>query len=111
MRAKAHNLPNTPLDVILDPADPADKDYSATKIVGTIGPACQSADVLATMLEAGMSAARWAAVKATQGVCCWGVSRGCAAEGGGAMLCCSGGGGSLGRKGATRVLMRLRGPL
>lgn len=30
------------------------------QVVGTIGPSCQSVDVQVAMLEAGMSAARWA---------------------------------------------------
>lgn len=42
-----------------EPADPLDKNYSATKCVATIGPTSKAVDVLVQMLESGMSAARW----------------------------------------------------
>lgn len=59
MRAKTHTFPDLNLSTILEPADPADKDYSATKVVATVGPACQSVEVLTQMLHNGMSAARY----------------------------------------------------
>lgn len=59
MKSKSHFFNDLDLCSILDPADPSDKNYSATKVVGTIGPACQSVDVQVAMLEAGMSAARF----------------------------------------------------
>eukprot|EP00877_Chromochloris_zofingiensis_P009758 jgi/Chrzof1/5035/Cz15g09100.t1_PYK1[v5.2] len=59
MRAKTHTFPDLNLSTILEPADPADKDYSATKVVATVGPACQSVEVLTQMLHNGMSAARF----------------------------------------------------
>jgi hypothetical protein len=58
MRSKTHVFPDLNLSTILEPADPADKDYSQTKVVGTIGPSCQSVEKLVELLEAGMSAAR-----------------------------------------------------
>lgn len=59
MKSKTHFFNDLDLSSILEPADPSDKNYSATKVVGTIGPACQSVDVQVAMLEAGMSAARF----------------------------------------------------
>jgi hypothetical protein len=61
MRAKTHFFKNLNMATILDPADPADKDYSQTKVCATIGPSCQSVDKLVELLQAGMSAARWVA--------------------------------------------------
>lgn len=58
MKTKAHWFPDLNLSTILEPADPNDKHTSCTKIVGTIGPACQSVDKLVEMIESGMSAAR-----------------------------------------------------
>ncbi len=58
MKTKAHFFPDLKLSVVLEPADPSDKDYSATKVLATVGPSSQSVDVLVKMLEAGMSAAR-----------------------------------------------------
>eukprot|EP00879_Flechtneria_rotunda_P021199 GHRR01022332.1.p1 GENE.GHRR01022332.1~~GHRR01022332.1.p1 ORF type:complete len:557 (+),score=186.89 GHRR01022332.1:438-2108(+) len=59
MKSKTHFLQDLNLNSILEPADPTDKNYCATKIVGTIGPACQAVDKQVAMLEAGMSAARF----------------------------------------------------
>lgn len=59
MKSKSHFLQDLNLNSILEPADPSDKNYCATKVVGTIGPACQAVDKQVAMLEAGMSAARW----------------------------------------------------
>lgn len=58
MRAKTQRLPDDSLSAILEPADPADANYSATKVVVTVGPACQSVEALCALLEAGASAAR-----------------------------------------------------
>jgi hypothetical protein len=58
MKSKTHFLTDLNLNSILEPADPQDKNYCATKVVGTIGPACQAVDKQVAMLEAGMSAAR-----------------------------------------------------
>jgi len=58
MRTKTQRLPDADLSVILEPADPADANYSGTKVVITVGPACQSVDALCALLEAGASAAR-----------------------------------------------------
>lgn len=59
MKSKTHFLQDLNLNSILEPADPQDKNYCATKVVGTIGPACQAVDKQVAMLEAGMSAARF----------------------------------------------------
>lgn len=59
MKSKSHFLQDLDLNSILEPADPSDKNYCATKIVGTIGPACQAPEKQVAMLEAGMSAARY----------------------------------------------------
>jgi pyruvate kinase len=58
MRAKTQRLPDDNLAAILEPADPADANYSGTKVVVTVGPACQSVEALCALLEAGASAAR-----------------------------------------------------
>lgn len=65
MKSKSHFLTDLNLTSILDPADPQDKNYCATKIVGTIGPACQTVENQVAMLEAGMSAARWVKLEVT----------------------------------------------
>jgi hypothetical protein len=59
MKSKTHFFKDLNLSTILEPADPSDKNYCATKVVGTIGPACQAVDKQVAMLEAGMSAARY----------------------------------------------------
>eukprot|EP00775_Hariotina_reticulata_P003154 gene3154-3431_t len=59
MKSKTHFFQDLNLSTILEPADPSDKNYCATKVVGTIGPACQAVDNQVAMLEAGMSAARF----------------------------------------------------
>jgi hypothetical protein len=60
MKSKTHFLTDLNLNSILEPADPQDKNYCATKVVGTIGPACQAVDKQVAMLEAGMACARCA---------------------------------------------------
>ncbi|KAI8472796.1 MAG: pyruvate kinase [Monoraphidium minutum] len=57
MKTKAHFFPDLNLATILEPADPNDN-KACTKIVTTIGPACQSVEKLVQMLNDGMSAAR-----------------------------------------------------
>ena len=51
MKTKAHWFPDLNLATILEPADAADKLGACTKVVGTIGPACQSVDKLVQMIE------------------------------------------------------------
>ncbi|GBF87464.1 pyruvate kinase [Raphidocelis subcapitata] len=57
MKTKAHFFPDLNLGTILEPAV-HDTRHSATKVVATIGPSCQSVDMLVKLLEDGMSAAR-----------------------------------------------------
>jgi hypothetical protein len=58
MKTKAHFFPDLNMATVLDPADPLDKNYSATKVLATIGPASKDVDTLVQMLDSGMSAAR-----------------------------------------------------
>ncbi len=50
MKTKTHFFKNLNLGTILEPAA-AGGAPPATKVVGTIGPSCQSVDVLVKMLE------------------------------------------------------------
>lgn len=58
MKTKAHFFPDLNMASILDPADPLDKNYSATKCLATMGPASKDVDRLVQMLDSGMSAVR-----------------------------------------------------
>ncbi|KAK9905554.1 hypothetical protein WJX75_002050 [Coccomyxa subellipsoidea] len=57
-KAKTHVLKNTDLRTIIEPADPDEVAFTATKVVVTIGPACQDVDTLCKILEAGATCAR-----------------------------------------------------
>lgn len=58
MRCKAHHLRNVDMLSILEPVEAESGAYTGTKLCGTIGPASQSVEVLSSMLQAGMTAAR-----------------------------------------------------
>ncbi len=58
-RAKAHFFKNLDMGHLCQPEDPyTSNTFTGTKVVGTIGPATQSVDNLAELLEAGMAGAR-----------------------------------------------------
>lgn len=55
---KTHFLKQTNLGSLLEPADPSEADFTATKVVVTIGPSCQDVDTLCLLLNAGATCAR-----------------------------------------------------
>ncbi|EIE23527.1 pyruvate kinase [Coccomyxa subellipsoidea C-169] len=57
-KAKTHVLKNTDLRTIIEPADPDEVAFTATKVVVTIGPACRDVDTLCRILDAGATCAR-----------------------------------------------------
>ncbi|PNW77193.1 hypothetical protein CHLRE_10g426292v5 [Chlamydomonas reinhardtii] len=57
-RARPHFFPDLDMSGILQPADPAEGCFVASKVVATLGPACSDVDTLARLLEAGMTVAR-----------------------------------------------------
>lgn len=56
--SKTHFLENDDLRSIVEPADPNEAVFTATKVIVTIGPACQDVDTLCKLLDAGASCAR-----------------------------------------------------
>ncbi|KAK9861213.1 hypothetical protein WJX84_011545 [Apatococcus fuscideae] len=57
-RAKTHLLKADNLQSILEPADPRDATFTATKVTVTIGPSCQDVETICQLLMAGASCAR-----------------------------------------------------
>ncbi|CAL8472137.1 g11679 [Coccomyxa elongata] len=57
-KAKTHVLKNTDLSTIIEPADQNEVAFTATKVVVTIGPACQDVETLCKILDAGATCAR-----------------------------------------------------
>ncbi|KAK9796683.1 hypothetical protein WJX73_008597 [Symbiochloris irregularis] len=55
---KTHFLKNDDLRSIVEPADPNESAFTATKVIITIGPSCQDVDTLCQLLSAGASCAR-----------------------------------------------------
>ncbi|KAL3153441.1 hypothetical protein ABBQ38_011776 [Trebouxia sp. C0009 RCD-2024] len=55
---KTHFLKQTHLGSLLEPANPSEADFTATKVVVTIGPSCQDVDNLCLLLQAGATCAR-----------------------------------------------------
>lgn len=55
--AKTHFLENTDLRSLLEP-EPVGGLHAASKVVGTLGPACRDVETLVELLNAGMTAAR-----------------------------------------------------
>lgn len=55
---KTHFLKQTHLGSLLEPADPSEADFTATKVVVTIGPSCQDVETLCLLLQAGATCAR-----------------------------------------------------
>ncbi|KAK9828408.1 hypothetical protein WJX81_005360 [Elliptochloris bilobata] len=57
-KVKTHVLKDCSLPSLLVPIDPNESDFTATKVIVTIGPACQDVDTLCKLLDAGATCAR-----------------------------------------------------